>query len=159
LMGYPTPSIWVMDTEYQSDGGDRPKVVCLCARELNSGDTIRMFREDLLSWKYAPFDVGKNSIVVAYYAPAELSCFLALGWPLPYRVIDLFVEHRVSTNGRKFLHPHPDSLLGAAMMRGIHSMDAEVKDANRELIMSRKSLEWSEAERETILNYCMATLI
>jgi hypothetical protein len=31
----------------------------------------------------APFDTCPNSLMVAYAADAELSCFLALGWPFP----------------------------------------------------------------------------
>ena len=30
---------------------------------------------------------------------AELGCFLALGWPMPARILDLFAEFRATTNG------------------------------------------------------------
>ena len=36
---------------------------------------------------------------VAYYASAEIGCHLALGWPVPQRVLDLFTEFRNHTNG------------------------------------------------------------
>ena len=36
---------------------------------------------------------------MAYYASAELGCFLALGWPMPARILDLFAEFRAATNG------------------------------------------------------------
>ena len=50
-------------------------------------------------------------LFVAYYAPAELSCFLALGWPLPARILDLYIEFRAETNGLAL--PIGRGLLGA----------------------------------------------
>ena len=47
----------------------------------------------------APFDIGPQSLFVAYYVPAEMGCFIPLGWPMPQYVLDLYVEHRVETNG------------------------------------------------------------
>jgi DNA polymerase I len=40
-------------------------------------------------------------LFVAYYASAELGCFKALGWPMPVRILDLFVEFRCHLNGTK----------------------------------------------------------
>lgn len=48
---------------------------------------------------------------VAYYASAELGCFLSLGWDLPVRILDLFTEFRNFTNGWPTLAGN--SLLGA----------------------------------------------
>ena len=43
--------------------------------------------------------IGPDVLIVAYYASAEIGCHLALGWPVPQRVLDLFTEFRNQTNG------------------------------------------------------------
>ena len=100
--------------------------------------------------------MGKDTTVVAFFSSAEFSCFLALGWPLPHRIVDLYAEHRVLTNGIKTYHHKPNSLLGAALFYNLQSMSAEVKDTSRDLIMKRKSALWSGEERKIILDYCEA---
>ena len=47
---------------------------------------------------------------------AELSCFLALSWPFPANIIDLFAEFRVETNGLPTMAGN--SLLGACAISG-----------------------------------------
>jgi DNA polymerase-1 len=73
----------------------------MVARELGSNRLIRLWQDELGS---PPFDVGAEVLFVAYYAPAKLGCFLALGWPLAQRVLDLYAEIRNETNG----HPLPE---------------------------------------------------
>ena len=41
-----------------------------------------------------PYPIGPDVLFVAYFASAELGCHLALGWPLPARVLDLYAEFR-----------------------------------------------------------------
>jgi hypothetical protein len=69
------------------------------ARELRSGREVRIWCDGLAKPASAPFNTGPEAAFVAFFASAELSCFLQLGWPLPANVVDLFAEHRVSTNG------------------------------------------------------------
>jgi DNA polymerase I len=73
--------------------------VCMVARELHTGGEIRLWRSELLRLRAAPFGIGDGAVFLAYFASAELGCFLELGWPLPTNVVDLFVEHRCETNG------------------------------------------------------------
>src|SRR4029079_1316070 len=94
----PFRELWCVDFEFRSDPGERPWVVCMVAQELISRRQIRMWRDELLALKKAPFNTGPDAVLVAYYASAELGCFLELGWPLPVNVVDLFAEHRVATN-------------------------------------------------------------
>ncbi len=49
----------------------------------------------------SPYWTDAGALFVAYYASAELGCHLALGWPTPTRVLDLYVEFRRHTNGRE----------------------------------------------------------
>jgi DNA polymerase I len=146
----PFREAWCVDFEFRADPGERPYVVCMVAKELHSGREIWMWRDELLALRRAPFDTSADAALVAYYASAELGCFLELGWPLPVNVIDLFVEHRVETNGKKL--PCGNGLLGALAVRGLAHIDASEKEAMRQLVMTR--WEWTEEERRAILNYC-----
>src|SRR3954470_2063465 len=94
----PFGELWAVDFEYGTLPGGRPVPVCMVARELRSGRLLRLWRGELGS---APaFPGGEASLFIAYAAVAELSCFLALGWPMPTRILDLYVEFRALTNGR-----------------------------------------------------------
>ena len=55
----------------------------MVAREHFTGRVIRLWRDELLRLRHAPFDVGPDVLVLAYVAQAEMACFRALGWPLP----------------------------------------------------------------------------
>jgi DNA polymerase-1 len=86
------------DTEYTDrEDGNQVIPVCLVARELRSGQEWRVVMGEFGA--YPPFPTGKDSLFVAYSAPAELSVFAALGWPYPARILDLFAEHRNNING------------------------------------------------------------
>ena len=122
----------------------------MVARELISGRELRLWRDELVSLRKAPFDTGPDALFVAYFDSAELGCFLELGWPLPDNVLDLYVEHRVETNGLR--KPCGDGLVGALALRGLAHIDAEEKDAMRQLICQQTH--WSDAEQHAILDYC-----
>lgn len=146
----PFREIWFTDFEFQALDGERPWPVCMVARELRSGRVIRLWRNDLLSLHQAPFDTGPESVLVAYFASAELGCFLELGWSLPANVLDLFVEHRVDTNGHRLLTDN--SLLGALALRGLSRIEVAEKDSMRKLVCDQS--DWSSEERMDILSYC-----
>ena len=142
--------IWCLDFEFRSDPGERPWPVCMVAEELKSGRVLQLWRDDLLALSRPPFDVGPNALIVAYFASAELGCFLELGWPLPQNILDLYVEHRVETNGKKFLSDN--GLLGALALGGLAHIDAGEKDSMRRLICDQRH--WSPDEQQSILEYC-----
>ena len=75
---------------------------------------------------------------------------MALGWPVPERVLDLFTEFRNHTNGVP-----TDSgagLLGALAFHGLDGIGAVEKDEMRALVL--RGGPWSDAERVAILDYC-----
>ena len=84
--------IWSVDFEYRQEAGGLPSPACLVAREMRSGRVIRLFGDELRALPEAPFPAGADTLVVAYYAAAEMSCFLELRWPIPTRVLDLYAE-------------------------------------------------------------------
>ena len=124
----------------------------MCARELHSGREVHLWREELLALKRAPFDVGSDSVTVAYAAAAEMSCFLELGWPLPVNVIDLFAEHRVATNGIHLITGN--KLTGALAIRGLAHIDAGEKEEMQKAI-GNDTWQGRYSEQE-IIDYCMS---
>ena len=90
---------WHIDFEYREDANHLPVPVSLFAIERNSG-TARFFRRDeLLKLNQAPFDTAPGSLIVAYAANAEMSCFLVLGWLFPVNILDPYVETIAAING------------------------------------------------------------
>ena len=126
----------------------RPRPVCMVAKELRTGKTWRVFRGEF--GPVPPFPIGPDTLFVAFYASAELGCFRALGWPTPARILDLFTEFRDRTNGLPTLAG--SGLVGALVYFGLDTIGAQVKDEMRDLVLGGGP--WSEAQREAILDYC-----
>lgn len=147
MFGLPYSEIWVLDFEFISEPGAQPLPVCLVANELVSGRSIRLWQDDLKT--APPFRTDPNVLFVAYYAPAELACFLALGWPLPARILDLYTEFRAETNGLPL--PLGRGLLGALSRHGIPGITSDEKNTMRDLVLRGEP--WTETERCNILDY------
>lgn len=140
----------LIDFEFLTLPGGLPTPVCLVVWELSSGRKLRLWQEDLLQLTTAPFPTGPDDLVAAFYASAEFGCHLALGWPLPELVLDLFVEFRNLTNGRSLACG--SGLLGALSSFGLDSIDAAQKDSMRQLVI--RGGPWTDAERTAVLDYC-----
>jgi hypothetical protein len=138
------------DFEFEVPLGERPRPVCLVARELVSGRVHRLWRDELQARAAAPYPTGRGALFVAYFASAELGCHLALGWPLPDAVLDLFVEYRVATNGLPT--PCGWGLLGALAHHGLDAMAGSEKEAMRDLVL--RGGPWSQDEQQAVLDYC-----
>ena len=85
-------SVWHLDFEFREDANHLPVPVSLFAYEQHTGTEIFLRREQLLTLRRAPFGTGPRDLLVTFAANAEISCFLALGWPFPFNVLDLYVE-------------------------------------------------------------------
>ena len=129
-MELPFRQVWASDFEFEAPPGERQIPVCLVARELKSGQTIRLWQSDL--GDRPPYDIGADSLFVSYSATAELSCHLALGWPMPARILDLFTEFRCQTNGLPLTSGW--NLLGALTQFGLDSSGATEKKEMQEAI-------------------------
>ena len=95
----PYEEIWAADFEFQAPDGERPRPICMVAKELLSGRTLKLWRNKLLSLGKAPFRTDERVLFVAYFNSAEMGCFLELGWPMPVNCLDLYCEFRAKTNG------------------------------------------------------------
>src|SRR5262245_8730440 len=138
----------VVDCEFIATPGNRPIPVCLVAHELRSGRRFRRWQHELGA--APPYATGPDVLFVAYYASAELGCYRVLNWPMPERILDLFIEFRARTNGLDT--PAGNSLLGALAYFGLDGMGAGEKDGMRALVL--RGGPWTEDERNAILNYC-----
>jgi DNA polymerase I len=146
----PFREIWAVDFEFNLGGytGNNPVPVCLVAWELRSGRKIRLWCDEF--GNKPPYPTDRDVLFIAYYASAEMGCHLALNWPVPVRILDLFTEFRNHTNGVPVLAGN--GLLGALAHFGLDSVGAEEKDTMRALIL--RGGPWTEADKKAILDYC-----
>lgn len=144
--------VWAVDFEFKAPAGERPVPICLVAREVRSGRLLRVWADELRRLPLPPYPTDSGSLFVAYYASAELSCHLALGWPLPTKVLDLYAEFRCLTSGLPT--PCGCGLLGAMAYFGFDSIDAAEKDSMRELALRGEPYNFDE--RRALLDYCQS---
>lgn len=145
--------VFLIDFEFRPENGregNSPEPVCMVVKDFLSGVTSRYWAGDIHARGSAPFSVGRNALCVAYFASAEMDCFLKLGWQLPENVLDLYVEFRCLTNGTT--PPNGAGLLGALLYFGLPAMAAQQKDAMRDLVL--RGGPWTARERQDILDYC-----
>jgi hypothetical protein len=143
--------IWLDDTEFIiSKPGERPDVVCLCAKELKSGRTLRLWRNQLLG-AAPPYRTDTKVLHVHFVSNAECGSHLSLGLPLPARVLDLSAEFRNHVNGRPT--PQGKGLIGALAHFGIDAIGAQRKEQMRMRIL--EGWPFSASEQQEILTYCL----
>jgi hypothetical protein len=140
--------MWALDFEFKALTGERPQPLCLVAREIKSGSERRYWVDDLVKLSAPPFP--PDALLIAYYASAEMGCFLSLNWNVDYSLLDLFTEFRQQTNGLELVAGN--GLLGALLHHGLPAMNVEEKDEMRQLAL-RDGLH-SPEEREALLDYC-----
>jgi len=161
-------TIIVADFEYETENGDcnlhpgdLPAPLCMVAyvldEHLQHVRTVRMWRDDLRSTAHPPFDLGDDSVFVAYAAQAELTCFKVLGWPFPRYVFDLHTAYLAVSN--VLLPYNPDEtrtrprkrLPDACRAYGIEGWDRIDKE---EIAQDIGEGRWRKHGREAVLTYC-----
>ena len=141
--------VWLADFEFSAPPGERPTPVCLAARELRSGRTIRWGLVDLQHHRAPPYPVGPDVLFVGFAASTDLGCHLALGWPMPERILDLCVEFHNLTNG---LVPYcGKGLSGALTWFGLDASGAVEKATVRQLV--KRGAPWTVEEQQAILHH------
>jgi DNA polymerase-1 len=107
--------VWCEDSEFQTEpAGCRPRLVSYVARNLRTGQTIRVFGKFP---KKPPFPVGADTLLVSYYSSAEHGFRIAVDWPIPENTLDMFIVFRSLTNGLPL--PHGAGLVGAMAYVGL----------------------------------------
>jgi hypothetical protein len=151
--------IVVCDFEYEAAPGNLPNVLCMVAYVLDENlqhvRTIRTWRGDF--GPAPPFDIGDNSLFVAYSAWAELTCFKVLGWQFPKHVFDLHTAYLAASN---ILLPHDSDelrkkprkrLSDACRAYGIEGWERIDKGSIAQDIGEGR---WQEHGREAVFDYC-----
>ncbi len=144
-------AVWAVDFEFTAPPGHRPTPLCVVARELRTGRVERHWLDPDRPVP-CPYPTGPDDLFVAYYASAELGCHLALGWPTPVRVLDLYAEFRNHTNGLPTAAGW--GLLGALAHFGLDAMAGLEKEEMRALAM--RGGPYSTDERAALLDYCQS---
>lgn len=151
-MGIPK-ELWCIDFEFRADPGERPRPWCVVAHEFHSGRRIRAWLAD--GPVACPYPTGPDVALVAYYASAEMGCHLALDWPFPANLLDLYAEFRNAANGLPL--PAGGGLLGALAWHGLDSIDAAEKADLRALAM--RGAPFTADERVALLDYCESDVV
>jgi len=147
--------VWLVDYEFRALAGERPTPICMVAREWRTGQTLRFWRDELLTQRVPPYPLGPEALFVSYYASAELGCHLALNWPMPARILDLFAEFRCLTSGLAV--PCGNGLLGAMAYHGLDCIESSEKETMRELAL--RGGHYTDAERLALLDYCESDVV
>jgi DNA polymerase I len=103
--------IIAIDTEYISRKGAMVEPICMVAKSLlgnahdNTSSIWRVFfGGSTRQYPSCPLPLDPDVLYLSFAAPAEWSCFLALGWELPQTIIDLYAEEVLLCNGKKDEH-------------------------------------------------------
>ena len=147
--------IWLIDFEFQALPGEKQDVICMVGHEQFSGRVIRLWADQLARLSTSPFETGDDVLVVAYFASAEMGCFLSLGWPLPCNVLDLYVEFRNMTNGKGTIGGN--GLLGALQHFGEDGIEHVEKTEMRDLAI--RGGPYTESEKLALLDYCESDVL
>lgn len=151
----PFNNIFVVDFEFVVNPGEHAQPVCLVFHEINSVETKRIWLEGKHPLTLMPpYPMSETDLFVAYYSPAECGCHLALNWPLPIRLVDLYPEFRLLTNG---LPGVSKGLLGACQRFGVNAISESEKKTTISRIMQGPP--YTEKEKEEIINYCESDVL
>jgi hypothetical protein len=151
--------ITVVDFEYEIDGNGLPIPLCMVADVLDENlrhvRTIRLWRGEFGT--APPFDIGTDTLFVAYSAWAEMTCFKVLGWKFPVHIFDLHTAYLAASN---ILLPYnPDEerkkprkrLSDACRAYGIEGWERVDKETIAKDIGEGN---WRNYGRENVINYC-----
>jgi hypothetical protein len=152
-MNLPLPysKIMAVDAEFGAGPGGRPEPRCVVFRDLVSGRLDRRWLDGGAPGR-PPFRADADTLFIAYYASAELGCFLARGWPLPVRILDLCAEFKCHTAGLSL--PGGKGLIGALTYHGLDAITAAEKKGMQQLAL--RGGPYAPQERRDLLDYCQS---
>jgi hypothetical protein len=141
--------VWSTDYEFSTDSDLNPIPICMVAREVNSGELVRIWL-----WDDPPADCPldlEGSLYVAYNASAEMRCHQTLGWKKPPSILDLYAEFCAEKAGKT---DQQKRLLDACRCYGIATIaDEEKKDMQN---LCTRGGPYTEGEKAAILDYCQS---
>lgn len=111
MIGFTQTWIVSFGAKWISGEGWEPSYLAAC--ELVSRQSIALDRQELFATPLPPYRTENTALFVCFVGEATVGCHIKLGWPPPTRMIDLGVEFRGLSNGRR--KPCGDGLLGASI--------------------------------------------
>ncbi len=147
------PHFVIADFEFRPVNGidgNPIEVLCGVFKESTTGETVKLWADELHQLEHPPLLKNPNSVLVGYYVSAEIACFKALGWAQTTPVLDLFAEFRTLTNGLDLKDGR--SLIGALKHYGLAAADSAYKEAMRGLAL--RGGPYTSQEKEDLLSYC-----
>jgi hypothetical protein len=152
-------SVVVCDFEYEVTPGDLPNPLCMVAYVLDENlrrvRTVRLWRGEF--GPIPPFDIGPDTLFVAYSAWAEMTCFMVLGWKFPVHIFDQHTAYLAASNTLLPYNPEEirkklrKRLPDACRAYGIEGWERIDKDAIAQAIGEGR---WREHGREAVFDYC-----
>lgn len=152
-------NVIVCDFEYEVADGELPNVLCMVAYVLDQNlqhvRTIKLWRGEF--GRKPPFDIGDDTLFVAYSAWAEMTAFMTLGWKFPKHIFDQHTAYLAASN---LLLPYTPNekrskprkrLSDACRAYGIPGWENIDKEAIAKAIGEGR---WREYGRDRCLNYC-----
>jgi len=158
----PFREIWCVDTEFypgpgKSNGGrdgDAITPLCLVAYEMRSGQTVRLWQDEL--GPFPPYRLDADALIIGYMISAEFGSHIALGWGEPARALDPYIEFRHYVNDGAAKAEDRDkgfySIAGALRYFCEDELDVTHKRDMRDRIVQGPP--FASAERQDILEYC-----
>jgi len=154
MLTHQTPTNYIVaDCEFRPNGGvegNPVEVLCAVFKNIETGEVVRLWKDELYELDHPPFFKSSNDVLVAYYASAELGCFKSLGWEQTVPVLDLYAEFRTLTNGVELISGR--SLIGALNHFGITATEPTHKASMRELAL--RGGPYTPEEKNALLDYC-----
>lgn len=142
--------VWVLDFEFEATGHPVRPVV-MVATDVLSGFTLKLAPDSLA---LCPFACDGTELFVAYYAVAEASCFIALGWKMPPCWLDLWAEAKRLANGRVDADGRPLSagMLDVLRRYGLPTRDHTHKKSMQTLVGEGT---WQTHDLPAVIDYCV----
>jgi len=139
----------VCDFEFAENEFGFPVVRCVAFHDLTTGKGSTLWVDALMS--ILPVFSG-DYVMVAFAAKAELSCFLALGWPFPPQVLDLFFLYKRVINGDP--GNKGSGLFPALASYGINYGYNETQKHHFQMLAADLNHQYTQKEKADLQAYC-----
>lgn len=112
---------WIVIARIMIESGEKAQPIAFVAQDIERGSLIEIGMPRLLDVRHPPYPTGPQAAICTVDV-RELAAFhLALGWPMPERIIDLMIEFKLVSSGRR---PLIGGLVGALLWFGRRSTGA-----------------------------------
>ena len=146
-------NVVVYDYEFKAISGNPPEPVCVVYKELHSDKIIKQWLVG--GGSVCPFPVHET-LFIAHYCNAEVSCDIALGYEKPRYIWDTFVEEKKLLNGKL---KQGYGLVDTALRYGITGvMDKNKKDYWRDTVINNYP-NYSDEDKTGIIDYCLEDVL